>query len=174
MRGSERIEIGGIAKAHGIRGEVVVVLHDPESTALDGAEALWVNGRLCPVENVRPGPHGWLVKLATCPDRNAAELLRGATIEIDRAELELEDGEVLLDDMIGCKVQKVDGTPWGEIVGIDLGFQDRLVIQDGDVERQLPLVDAFVVGVDIEAGIVTVDPPDGLPETAVAPDRGPR
>jgi ribosomal 30S subunit maturation factor RimM len=37
---------------------------------------------------------------------------------------------------------------------------------------RLPLVDAFVVGVDIEAGIVTVDPPDGLPETAVARDRG--
>jgi 16S rRNA processing protein RimM len=171
MRGSERIEIGGVARAHGIRGEVVVMLHDPESTALDGVEALWIGGKLCAVENVRPGPHGWLVKLATCPDRNAAELLRGAVVEIDRTELELDDGEVLLDDMIGCKVQRVDGTPWGEIVGIDLGFQDRLIIQDGAVERLLPLVDVFVVGVDIDAGIVTVDPPEGLPETPVAPER---
>jgi ribosomal 30S subunit maturation factor RimM len=38
------------------------------------------------------------------------------------------------------------------------------VIHDGDVERLLPIVDAFVTGIDLEAGVVTVDPPDDLPE----------
>jgi 16S rRNA processing protein RimM len=171
MRGSDRIEVGGIARAHGIRGEVVVHLHDPESTVLEDAATLWVAGRRCEVEKARPGPHGWLVKLASVPDRNAAELLRGSVVEVDRDAIEVGDDEVLLDDLIGCSVRRVDGSPWGVIVAIDFGAQDRLIIHDGEVERQLPLVDAFVVGIDVDAGMVTVDPPDGLPESPVERDR---
>jgi ribosomal 30S subunit maturation factor RimM len=39
------------------------------------------------------------------------------------------------------------------------------VIHDGDVERLLPLVDAFVTEIDTDARVVTVDPPLDLPET---------
>ena len=64
---------------------------------------------------------------------------------------------------------RTDGAAWGEVVEIVLGLQDRLVIHDGEIERELPFVDAFVVHIDIDAGIVTVDPPDcGLPENRVA------
>ncbi len=38
------------------------------------------------------------------------------------------------------------------------------MIHDGDIERLLPLVDEFVTAIDVEAGVVTVDPPEGLPE----------
>jgi 16S rRNA processing protein RimM len=166
MRGSERIEIGGIARAHGIRGEVVAVLHDPASTILSDLEAVWVDGQQRAIERARPGPHGVLVKLAGIDDRNAAEALRGAVLEVARDDVEIDDDEVLLDDMVGCQARLADGTPWGEIVAIDVGsHQDRLVIHTGEVERLLPLVDAFVVNVDLDAGIVIVDPPDGLPET---------
>jgi 16S rRNA processing protein RimM len=164
VRGDPRIEIGRISRVHGIRGEVVISPHDPESDLLDRQAALWIGGVAREVVRARSTPRGWLVQLAGVATRNDAEALRGQVVEVDRAALELEEDDVLLDDLVGCRVQRVDGTPWGTIAAVEGGMQDRLVIHDGDIERQLPLVDEFVTGIDLEAGVVTVDPPDGLPE----------
>ena len=73
---------------------------------------------------------------------------------------------MLLNDLIGCKVVKTDGTPWGTVAAVDPGdFQDLLVIHDDGIERLLPLVDAFVTAIDLDASVITVDPPEGLPES---------
>lgn len=163
-----RVEIGGVARAHGIRGEVVVVTHDPDSTVLDAVERIYVDGIAYAIAGARATPKGWLVALEGIVDRNAAERLRGKPVEVARDDLALEDGDVLLADLVGCAVQRVSGEPWGTIVAIDAGpGQDLLVIHDGEVERLLPLVDAFVVGIDVAARRVTVDPPDGLPTSPI-------
>jgi 16S rRNA processing protein RimM len=164
MRGDPRIEIGRIARAHGIRGEVVIVTHDPESELLDELEAVWVGGVEKRVLEARGTHRGWLVLFEGIATRNDAETLRGQAVEVDRAALELDDSDVLLEDLVGCQVVLADGTPWGTIAEIQGGMQDLLVIHDGELERLLPLVDQFVTRIDLEAGVVTVDPPDGLPE----------
>ena len=172
MRGDPRIEIGRISRAHGIRGEVVIVTHDPASDLLGRLDTVWVGGVERGVVGARYTHRGWLVQLAEIATRNDAEALRGQLVEVDRAMLELGDDDVLLDDLVGCRVQRADGTPWGTIAAVEGGMQDRLVIHDGDVERQLPLVDEFVTSIDLEAGVVTVDPPDGLPESKRPDPRG--
>lgn len=165
MRGDPRIEIGRIAKAHGIRGEVVIVTHDAESEVLSDLPVLWIQGAERKVTGARNTHRGWLVQLDGVITRNDAETLRGLTVEVERALLDLDEDDVLLDDLVGCKVVRVDGTPWGEIAEVsDNGMQDLLVIHDGELERMLPLVDEFVTNIDLDAGIVTVDPPEGLPE----------
>ena len=159
-----RIEIGGVARAHGIRGEVVIVVHDPD-TALEIFSTLWIDGAQRKVIGVRDTPRGWLVELEGIATRNDAETLRGQPVEVDREQLELGDADVLLGDLIGCVVKRVDGSPWGHITAVEAGkLQTLLVITDGEIERMLPMVDEFVKSVDVEAGVVTVDPPDGLPE----------
>jgi len=164
MRGDPRIEIGGISKAHGIRGEVVIVTHDPESDIVGDLETLWVGGVQRRVVEARGTHRGWLVLFEGVTSRNDAERLRGQAVEVDREALALEDDDVLLSDLVGCEVRRVDGTPWGTIHEVASGMQDLLVIHDGELERLLPLVDEFVTNIDLEAGVVTVDPPDGLPE----------
>jgi 16S rRNA processing protein RimM len=164
MRGDPRIEIGRIARAHGIRGEVVIATHDPDSEVLEALPVLWVGGVERRVVGARNTQRGWLVLLESIATRTEAEALRGQVIEIDRAALELEDDDILLEDLVGCRVVRSDGTPWGTVAAVEGGLQDRLVIHDGGIERQIPLVDEFVTGIDLEAGVVTVDPPDGLPE----------
>lgn len=164
MRGEPRIEIGRITRAHGIRGEVVIATHDPESDTLGAVDTVWVGGVPRRVVRARNTHRGWLVQLEAVATRNEAEALRGQIVEVDRAALGLGDDEILLDDLVGCRVERVDGTPWGTIAAIEGGIQDRLVIHDGEIERLLPLVDEFVVGIDLDAGVVTVDPPEGLPE----------
>lgn len=164
MRGDPRVEIGRIVRVHGIRGEVVIATYNPESDLLDSLEALYVGGAERRVVRARNTHRGWLVQLDGVATRNDAEALRGQVVEVDRAALSLGEDDVLLDDLIGCRVQRIDGAPWGTIAAIEGGMQDRLVIHDGDIERLLPLVDEFVVAIDLAAGVVTVDPPEGLPE----------
>lgn len=163
MRGDPRIEIGRIARAHGIRGEVVIATHDPASELLGELDAIWIGGVARKILEARNTQRGWLVLLDGTVTRNDAEALRGQLVEIERDALQLDDDDVLLDDLIGCRVVLTDGTAWGEIAEIQGGMQDLLVIHDGELERLLPLVDEFVVGIDLDTGVVTVDPPDGLP-----------
>lgn len=165
MRGAERVEIGGIARAHGIRGEVVVYTHDPDSEILGDVETIFVGGVVRKIVEARDTQKGWLVALEGVATRNDAEALRGQVVEVARDALALDEGEVLLDDLIGCRVVLPDGRPWGTIASVEIGPQDLLVIHDGEVERLLPLVDALVPHIDIANGVVTVDPPEGLPET---------
>jgi 16S rRNA processing protein RimM len=164
MRGDPRIEIGKISKAHGIRGEVVLVTHDPESELLDEIEQVWVGGVQRRVVEARGTHRGWLVLFEGIATRNEAETLRGQLVEVEREALQLADDDVLLSDLVGCRVQKVDGSSWGTIHEVIGGMQDLLVIHDGELERLLPLVDEFVTNIDLAAGVVTVDPPEGMPE----------
>jgi len=162
----ERIEIGGIARAHGIRGEVVIVTHDPDSKTLAGISTIYVGGVPRTIVGVRDTQRGWLVKLEGVATRSEAEALRGLPVEVDRDALALGEDDVLLADLVGCALRLGDGTPWGVVFAVDPGdHQDLLVIHDGGVERLLPLVDAFVTAIDLDARTITVDPPEGLPET---------
>ena len=163
-RALARVEIGRVTRPHGIRGEVVIVTHDPASDILDRVETVWVGGAERQIAEARGTHRGWLVALAGSATRDDAEALRGLAVEVDREALELGDDDVLLADLVGCRVRLLDGTPWGTISAVDAGLQDLLVIHDGELERLLPLVDEFVKSIDLDSGVVTVDPPEGLPE----------
>lgn len=167
-----RIEIGGVARPHGIRGEIVIVTHDPDSATLGEVDRIFVGDDERAITAARFTHRGWLVALESIVTRNDAERLQGLPVSVDRGALALEPDDVLLADLVGCAVQRTDGAPWGVVAAIDSGdHQDRLIIHHGDIERLLPLVDAFVTNIDIERGIVTVDPPEGLPESPVRGSR---
>jgi 16S rRNA processing protein RimM len=161
-----RIEIGGVARAHGIKGEVVIVTHDPDSTTLGDVATIFVGGIERTITNARDTHRGWLIALDGIVTRNDAEALQGQPVEVDRAALELDADDVLLADLVGCAVRLPDGTPYGTIAKVEADeYQDRLIIHAGDIERMLPLVDVFVTAIDLDARVVTVDPPAGLPES---------
>jgi 16S rRNA processing protein RimM len=165
--GRELIEIGYVARAHGVKGELRVVTHDPASETLAGAGEVVIGGRRLPVTTARAVPGAWLLALEGVPDRNAAEALRGRPVEVDRDAVAVGEGEVILADLVGCRVELADGRPWGQVEGIEVGPQDRLVIHDGEVERLLPFAPAVVVEVDHHAGRVVVDPPEDWPESPI-------
>lgn len=158
------VEIGFVARAHGVRGELRVVTHDPASTSLSRAEAVTIGGQRYRVRSARPVDGAFLLAVDGISDRDVAERMRGAAVSVDRDALDLQDGELLLSDLVGCRVELKDGTPWGRVAEIMPGVQDLLVIHDGPVERLLPLVDEFLIEVDLPGGRIVVDPPEGLPE----------
>jgi 16S rRNA processing protein RimM len=100
-----------------------------------------------------------LVKLVGTDDRNAAEALRGAAIEVPRAALgELSPGEFLVDDLVGCEV--VDGArsvgvvsdvlllPAADVIEVDVGKGEPVLV---------PLIADAVRGVDVAARRIDVD-----------------
>jgi 16S rRNA processing protein RimM len=166
MRGEARLEIGGVARAHGIRGEIVIFTHDPDSDTLGKIDSIYVGGVERKILGARDTQRGWLITLDGVVTRNDAEALKGKVVEIDRDLLELDDDDVLLEDMVGLECRLPDGTVWGTVHAVDPGaFQDLLIVHHGDVERMLPIVDVFVTSIDLDARVIIVTPPEGLPDT---------
>ncbi|HEY3807087.1 MAG TPA: ribosome maturation factor RimM [Kofleriaceae bacterium] len=165
MAGPDRINIGGIARAHGIKGEVVIVTHDPDSTTIGELERVWIGGVERTIQQARDTHRGWLVALEGVATRNDAEALRGQVVEVDRDALELDEDDVLLGDLVGCAVMR-GGEPWGTVASVELGeLQHLLVIHFGELERLVPLVDELVRSIDLDARTIVVDTPDGWPES---------
>lgn len=154
-----------VARPHGVSGELRIALHAPGPTSLTSAKSVVLGEQSYEVLSARLSNDAVLLRVAGVSDRDAAAALRGLVVSVARSEIQLEDGEILLADLLGCEVFLEDGTAWGEVVEIAPGAQDRLIIVDGDIERMLPMVDEFLIEIDIEGRRIVVDPPEGLPES---------
>jgi 16S rRNA processing protein RimM len=158
-----RLEVGYVARAHGVRGELRVQPHAPESETLLEVERIWIGDDEHVVTAARPVPGAVLLTIEGLDDRDRAEALKGRPVSVLRADVPLEPGEYLVGDLVGCQVFDQAGATLGAITSILHGAQDILVIHDATHERMLPLVPQIVVEVDVEARRVVVDPPEDLP-----------
>jgi 16S rRNA processing protein RimM len=137
-----------------------VMPYDEGAATLGGVEQVVVGGREFDVRSARRVAGGWLIELEGVVDRDAADTLRGAEVEIARTEVKVEPGEYLVADLVGCDVVDTGGTMLGQVKSIlDNGAHDVLVLSD---ELMIPLVDEWVVAVDLEARRITVEPVDAL------------
>jgi 16S rRNA processing protein RimM len=161
------VEIGVVARAHGVRGEVRVHLHNPASTTLQSATAVYVDGQRYAIEAARAVPRAALLRLAGVHDRDAAAALCGRAVAVARAEIPLGEGEYLAVDLVGCDAVLADGSAYGRIVAVATGLQDRLILRAGAREWQVPLCAAFLVALDLDARRVVLAPPSGLPEEVI-------
>jgi 16S rRNA processing protein RimM len=148
-----RLEVGRVAKAHGLRGEVAVELvTDREERVAPGAR-LWAGGEVLEIVASRPHQGRWLVTFAGVADRTAAERLAGRPLEAEA----LDDPEALwVHDLIGTAVVEVDGTQRGTVVSVVANpAHDLLELDSGAL---VPVV--FVRS--SERGVTTIEPPPGL------------
>jgi 16S rRNA processing protein RimM len=156
--------VGRILKAHGVRGEVVVVSESDNPTRFAPGVVVTTSevSRLV-VRASRPHRTSLIVSFEGVDDRNAAERLRGNTLSIDPDDRRaLESGEYWPDDLIGLHVRDQGGTPLGVIVDVVIGVQDRLVVQTPSGVFEVPFVHSLVPHIDISDGVVTVNPIPGL------------
>lgn len=166
-----QLQVGRIGRAHGIRGEVTVTpfTDNPEGRFSAGAE-LQTDSATRPLLVVsaarRSGPVQ-VVGFDGITDRNTAETLRGIGLFVDAESLpEPEDDDEFYDhQLIGLAVHHhTSGEVLGSIVDVmHLPAAPVLVVNRPDgTEELVPFVRAIVPDVDITAGRVTVDPPDGM------------
>lgn len=151
------LEVGGVAKPHGVRGEVVVELRtDRTERVAPGAVLSTKGGRRLEVAASRPHQHRFIVSFVDVVDRAGAEALHGAVLH---AEPLNDPDELWAHDLIGAPVVDVAGSEWGEIEAVQANpASDLLVLRSG------VLVPAVFLVARRPDGVVVIDPPDGLAE----------
>lgn len=157
--------VGRIRSAWGLRGDVSVeVLSDAPKRFAPGS-LLRLRGRSTRVEHSRKGKRGLLVKLDAVNDRTQAEALRGSELTVLPCEVEpLPDGVYYHFQILDMRVVTDGGEQLGTVKEIIVtGGNDVYVIhEEGRRDILIPALPDVVLDVDVEAGVMTVDLPDGL------------
>ncbi|MDR3295396.1 MAG: ribosome maturation factor RimM [Clostridiales Family XIII bacterium] len=167
MGGNEKIAIGKIVSAVGLRGEVKIYPYSDNMARFEPQTELRMENGGKRVEELRFVKRMPVLKLEGVSDRNQAEALRGQELWIDSGELApLPEGVYYVRELIGCAVLDESGARLGEIKDvIQNRAQDLYEIQMPD-ERTflLPAVAAFVKQVDVAQRRVVASVPEGLME----------
>ncbi|GAA0879345.1 ribosome maturation factor RimM [Algoriphagus jejuensis] len=169
MNKDQCFQIGRIAKVHGLRGEVNVVLDVDYPEDYEGLEHLFIEqkGRLVPffLEHfvIQPGDRA-LAKFEELDTIESVESLVGAEAYLPLTELpQLEDGQYYFHELVGFEV--IDETLGliGPIQIIyDLETQDLLGVTHQGKEVLIPIQDGIITKVDKAAKKVFCQLPDGL------------
>ncbi len=166
----DRILLGRIAGAQGLRGEVKInsFTADPENIAAYGP-LTDCKGRQFTIERVRHLKGGAVVALlAGVKDRGAAEGLQGTELYVARDRLpEADEDEWYYEDLVGLKAVSPQGDEIGEVLSVqNFGAGDLLEIRPADARRSrfVPFTKAAVPIVDVKNGRIVVDPPEEMDE----------
>lgn len=92
-------------------------------------------------------------------DRNASEALKGMFVGAPRSALpETTEDEFYWSDLTGLAVVNTADESLGAVAGLmSTGAHDILQVVDGEVERLIPFVKAYVLEVDTVARLIRVD-----------------
>jgi len=165
----DRIQVGRISGAHGIKGWVKVFSHTepPEQILEYSPWQLVKKGSNVTLEVKQGRQQGKriIAQLEDLESRNDAEALLGAEIWIDQRQLaELEEGEFYWYQLEGLQVMNSAGERLGLLDHLfETGANDVMVVKPDESsidgrERLIPYVEQQVVlEVDIEAGKIIVN-----------------
>ncbi|MBJ7579189.1 ribosome maturation factor RimM [Devosia sp. MC532] len=163
---SNRILLGKIGAAHGIKGEVRIISHteDPKAIGSYGPLDTDRSGLVITIEKARLSKTVLVARLKGVADRNAAELLNGVSLFVDRERLPETDDEddFYHTDLIGLDARLENGVSIGEVSALpNFGAGDLIEVRDprsGDTFLY-PFTKAVVPQIDIKGGFLVISPP---------------
>jgi 16S rRNA processing protein RimM len=165
------IAVGKITRAHGVRGEVaVLVLSEVEDRFVPGS-VLGAEGRPpVTIETTRRDRGRLLVKFLEVDDRVAAQSLQGVYLTIPRsASPELPAGSYWPYELEGCTVRTEGGRELGTIAEVihtqanDVWAVRSAAAAGGDpVEVLIPALKDVILSVDVGAREIVVRDVPGL------------
>ena len=167
MGGARLIEVGRVAGAFGVRGEVRITAYTEAPLALaryrelkrqDGSHALTIT-------QGRPAKGGLVVRVKEIETKEQADAMRGLRLYIPREALPKPDeDEFYLADLIGMAVQHAQSkAPLGRVKAVqNFGASDMLEIEPeaGGATWYLPFTREAAPEVDLKAGVVLANPPE--------------
>jgi len=163
--------VGRVARAHGLRGEVIV---NPETDFPDqrfqpGAELFAQRGaavEALTIETVRFQRDRPVLGFRGIGDMNAATALAGAELRVPVERLApLPSGMYYRHDLIGCTVVTSGGRPVGVVTDVEGTLTgSRLVVGRAGREVLVPLAEEICTTIDPGAKRIVIDPPEGLLE----------
>ena len=163
--------VGRIARAHGLKGQVIV---NPETDFPDerfraGAE-LFVNraGKIEPltVTTARFHRERPVIGVGGVEDVDAASTFAGLELRVPVERLApLPPGSYYHHDLVGCRVETGAGEWVGIVKGVEGGASgSRLVIEAAAGDVLVPLALEICTTIDLTGRRIVIAPPDGLLE----------
>lgn len=165
---TDRICVGAIAGSFGVQGEVRLKSFCAEPTAIADYGLLYTEdgSRSFKVKLTRPVAGGLGARLTGIATKEEADALKGTNLYADKARLpRLPDDEYYYADLIGLDVRDTGGATLGKVIAVhNHGAGDILEINGPALPRGLllPFTLANVPTVDVAAGCLVADLPDGL------------
>lgn len=162
---SEKILIGKIVNAVGLKGEVKVYNYSDSPEIYEETPAIYVDDTLMEVRSVRMQKNMVVLGLVGINDRTAAEKAKGSELFVTEADLpELPEGEYYVRDLIGMEAILEDGSHLGTLTDvIQNTAQDIFEIETDEGKQVLvPRVPAFVLDIDLESRRVTLRLIEGM------------
>jgi len=166
MPANDRICVGAIAGAFGVQGEVRLKSFCTEPTDIASYGPLYDESgtRRFSVKLTRPIAGGLGARIAGVTTKEAADALKGTQLYADRDRLpKLPDDEFYHADLIGLEVRDTGGAVLGRVRAVqNHGAGDILEVSTPKGEMLIPFTLAAVPTVDLAAGRLIADLPDGL------------
>ncbi|HET8798038.1 MAG TPA: ribosome maturation factor RimM [Thermoanaerobaculia bacterium] len=168
---TDRIALGVIRKAHGVRGEASVEAWTDSLDRFDGLAAVTLvspgdrETRDVTIETARVHLGRALVKFAGIDSPEDVQRLQNWTIEIPESEArELEDGEYFLHDLVGLALYDAGGRARGVVIDVYEGGGGLLlnVKRPDGKEFELPFAADLCTAIDVKAKTMSVNIPVGL------------
>lgn len=168
----QRVPIGVVRAAHGVRGWVRMQVYGDGGDALVAGNAVTLVGedapeRVCEIRQVTSGRKAGEARVAFVgvESREAADALRGWQVSVPASLLGPPgDDTYWSHDLIGCRMHSDEGRDIGEIAGVwETGASDVLVVRGAD-EREHLVPAAFLRDVDLAERRVVVELVPGLIE----------
>jgi 16S rRNA processing protein RimM len=163
--------IGEIARPHGIRGEMRVVVHTDLPERFSWLKTVYVGDRRghdtpqpVAVASVRYHQDRVLLKLVDFDDRDAAGSMSGRLLYVPESEaIPLEEGEYFLYQLEGLAVYEENGRLLGHLTSVlETGANNVFIIQGDYGEILLPDIPEVILQIDFDASRMTVHLLDGL------------
>lgn len=162
----EKIEIGKIVNAVGLKGEVKVYNYSDSADIYMETQHLYAENEKLEVENVRLKKKVVIVKFAGINDRNASEAMKGKILYITEEDLpELSEGQFYVRDLIGMTIIE-RGKILGKVTDvIQNTAQDIFEVEKKDGKKFfVPKVDEFIKNIDPDKRTIEVSLIEGLME----------
>ena len=170
---TERVALGRIVGAHGLRGQLRVRYFGGDPDHLTQLSAVLLaeseddpGAQPYEVTEASPGRSGQIrMTLAGVDSRDSAERLRGLLVVVEAAKLtELPAGEYYSYQLVGCRVEGEDGREIGTVREVwSTGAPDVLVVEDETgVRHLLPAAESLLREIDLERRRIVIEILPGL------------
>jgi len=168
----ETVEVGRIRRPHGVHGALLIEPESDVPTRFSPGSRLLLEGpgaQLRPITVRSSSAHrgGLLVEFDELTDRDAVESLRGRRLQVPLDQVPPRPAQGWYHfELLDCRCHDKRGGELGTVVAVlEDGGGTMLRVEQEERGVLIPFVQAFITAVDVEAGTIELDLPEGFLET---------
>ncbi len=157
--------VGKVKDAHGLKGELYVVLPSGDLSWSKKIEQCRIGENTYQVEKIKPHKDGCILKCKAIDDRNLSESIKGLSFFIPADLLVSQKGETIyLSEILNFDVVS-NSQVLGPVMSVaNNGAHDLLMVKTAKGEVMIPFVAEFIGKIDFPNKQILMDLPLGLIE----------